>query len=566
MSTALSTRTLAHLCIALAVIVFFKNFWISEDTFLGLRILEQVQAGHGPVWNAGIRAQIFTCIGWFYTLVFTNLIVENAFVALVIANTIVFLIFLFLSRKIFDKHISLCVFLLILLFSKSFYDYTSSGLDNAFGFLFIAILYYRYKTQKDLTKINLPESEFFTLTFLTAVITFSRQDLILISVPPFIYLIYKYRPRLPLLFKAGLLAWLPMLAWTIFSIIYYGKPLPNTVYVKLFHGYPESFALASGINYFLQHTVFDPYTLIVIFLGFIGAILFLEPWKKAFAVGMAAHFTYVISIGGEYMLGRFISYSFLIAALLLTEIFQKISSQKTTKINKLKLFFPALALIGFLTPDNPLTTPWTYGRNLPWSATQDADIQTRGVVDMRKAYYSTSSAAWYYNETHAPSSRESSDVRLGVDLKKYGDKIAVIGATGTTGYYAGTDILLLDYFGLTDPFIAMLPAIKMNFTSHFERELPSGYFESFLDENRKLDDPKLDEYYRHIKLITTSENFFTLKRLATIYKLNTGQYDYLLEDYRKDVERRRDLTIPVYKVWGTDIEKILFEKLNLIPQ
>lgn len=566
MSTYLNTRTLTYLCTALAIIVFFKNFWIAEDTFLGLRILEQVQAGHGPVWNAGIRSQIFTCIGWFSITVFTNFLVKNTFAALVIANTTVFLLFLFLSRKIFGVSKSFCIFLLLLLFSKSFYDYTSSGLDNAFGFAFIALLYYRYKVQEGFTKNNLPEKEFFILTFLTATITFARQDLILISVPPFVYLIYKYLPKPSLLFKAGLLAWLPMLAWTIFSVIYYGKLLPNTAYVKLFHGYPESFTLASGINYFLQHAVFDPYTLIAIFLGFIGALLFLEPWKKAFAIGMIIHFAYVISIGGEYMLGRFLSYSFLISAFLLTEIFQKSSSSETAGIKKLPLSILILILIGLAIPNNPLTTPWAYGRNLPWSVTQDADIQTRGVVDMRKAYYSTSSAAWYYNETHAPSSRESSDVQMGVDLKNYGDKIAVIGGTGTTGYYAGTDILLLDYFGLTDPFIAMLPAIKMDFTSHFERGLPKGYFESFLDDKNRLEDPKLDEYYRHIKLITTSDKLFTLERLEAIYKLNTGQYDYLLEDYRKDVERRRDLTFHVYKVWGTDIEQVLFKKLHLLPQ
>jgi arabinofuranosyltransferase len=557
---------MAYLCAALAIVVFFKNFWITEDTFIGFRVLEQVQAGRGPVWNAGIRTQIFTCVGWFLTLAFTNFFTHNVFAALVISNTIAFTLFLFLARKIFFKHTSFCLFLLIILLSKSFFDYTSSGLDNIFGFLFITFLYYQYKTHNEFTKNDLSKSDFFFITFLTATITLARQDLILISFPPFIYLVYKYLPKPSLLLKAGLVAWMPMLIWTIFSLIYYGKALPNTAYVKLFHGYPESFALASGINYFLQHVIFDPYTLIAIFLSFIGSLLFLEPWKKFFAIGMLTHFIYVIYIGGEYMLGRFLSYSFLVAALLLTEIFQTLLSSKNEYAKKLNIFIFSLILIGLVTPSNPLVTPWAYGRNLPWSVTQDADIQTRGVVDMRKAYYSTSSAAWYYNETHAPSSRESSDVRLGVDLKKHGDKIAVIGATGATGYYAGTDILLLDYFGLTDPFVAMLPAIKLDFTSHFERELPKGYFESFLDEKNKLDDPKLDEYYRHIKFITTSKDLFTLERLIAIYKLNTGQYDYLLEDYRKEVERKRDLTIPVYTVWGTDIERVLFKKLGLTPR
>ncbi|MEZ5539889.1 MAG: hypothetical protein R3E63_08090 [Pseudomonadales bacterium] len=563
--TSRGIQLLTYACIALAVIIFFKSFWVTEDAFIGYRILDQVRIGNGPVWNAGIRTQIFSCIGWFYLFVVVGFFTHNIFITLVIVNTAVFAFFLVTAKKIFGVTVEFCLFILILLMSSSFYDYTSSGLDNILGFAFILYLYYRYKAQLGFTKETLPQKEFYVITFLTAIIVFARPDLILFSVPPFLYMVYKYLPKISLLFKAGTLAALPVVAWLLFSIVYYGKPLPNTAYLKIFNGIPEDVVLASGINYLLQHMVFDPYMLAAIGFGFIGSLLFLEPWKKAFAVGMVVYFCYVISIGGEYMLGRFLSYPFLVAALLLAEIFKKFSLSESRIKNKLKVLIPIFVVLGLTTTENPVTRPWAYGRNLPWSETQDADIQTMGVVDMRKAYYSTSSIAWFNNEARTATANQDSDVRFGVDLKKSGDKVAVIGATGATGYYAGTEILLLDYFGLTDPFIVMLPSVRMNFTSHFEKELPEGYFESFLDEKNTLKDKKLDEYYRHIKFITTSKELFTLERFKAIYRLNTGQYDYLLEDYREEIERKRDFKIHTYKVWGTDIEKILFEKLGLIP-
>ena len=563
--TSRGIQLLTYACIALAVIIFFKSFWVTEDAFIGYRILDQVRIGNGPVWNAGIRTQIFSCIGWFYLFVVVGFFTHNIFITLVIVNTAVFAFFLVTAKKIFGVTVEFCLFILILLMSSSFYDYTSSGLDNILGFAFILYLYYRYKAQLGFTKETLPQKEFYVITFLTAIIVFARPDLILFSVPPFLYMVYKYLPKISLLFKAGTLAALPVVAWLLFSIVYYGKPLPNTAYLKIFNGIPEDVVLASGINYLLQHMVFDPYMLAAIGFGFIGSLLFLEPWKKAFAVGMVVYFCYVISIGGEYMLGRFLSYPFLVAALLLAEIFKKFSLSESRIKNKLKVLIPIFVVLGLTTTENPVTRPWAYGRNLPWSETQDADIQTMGVVDMRKAYYSTSSIAWFNNEARTATANQDSDVRFGVDLKKSGDKVAVIGATDATGYYAGTEILLLDYFGLTDPFIVMLPSVRMNFTSHFEKELPEGYFESFLDEKNTLKDKKLDEYYRHIKFITTSKELFTLERFKAIYRLNTGQYDYLLEDYREEIERKRDFKIHTYKVWGTDIEKILFEKLGLIP-
>ena len=54
------TRRLVQLALLLAPVVFlvaigFARRWVEEDAFLNFRIVDQIRAGHGPVFNVGER-------------------------------------------------------------------------------------------------------------------------------------------------------------------------------------------------------------------------------------------------------------------------------------------------------------------------------------------------------------------------------------------------------------------------------------------------------------------------------------------------------------------------------
>ena len=58
-----------QLALLLAPIVFllvmaWRNRWIEEDAFLNFRVVDQIRAGHGPVFNVGERVEIFTSTLW----------------------------------------------------------------------------------------------------------------------------------------------------------------------------------------------------------------------------------------------------------------------------------------------------------------------------------------------------------------------------------------------------------------------------------------------------------------------------------------------------------------------
>ena len=68
------TRRLLQLALLLAPVVFlvavgFARRWVEEDAFLNFRVVDQIRAGHGPVFNVGERVEVYTSTLWLAMLV-----------------------------------------------------------------------------------------------------------------------------------------------------------------------------------------------------------------------------------------------------------------------------------------------------------------------------------------------------------------------------------------------------------------------------------------------------------------------------------------------------------------
>ena len=92
--------------------------------------------------------------------------------------------------------------------------------------------------------------------------------------------------------------------------------------------------------------------------------------------------------------------------------------------------------------------------------------------------------------------------------------------------------LRVDELALGDPLLARLkPAdIQEWHIAHFKRKLPEGYDQTFVQDKNKIADPALAEYYDKLALIIRGD-IWSLERWEAIWKMNTGQYDHLLEAY-----------------------------------
>ena len=50
------------------VAAILRLAWLSDDAYITLRTVENLLAGHGPVWNVGERVQTYTHPAWFWLL------------------------------------------------------------------------------------------------------------------------------------------------------------------------------------------------------------------------------------------------------------------------------------------------------------------------------------------------------------------------------------------------------------------------------------------------------------------------------------------------------------------
>ena len=101
---------------------------------------------------------------------------------------------------------------------------------------------------------------------------------------------------------------------------------------------------------------------------------------------------------------------------------------------------------------------------------------------------------------------------------------------GFIGYFAGPAVHIVDRYALTDPLLARLSAVSVEKwrIGHFERDIPAGYVQTLRTGVNQIQNPNLAKYYDALALITRAP-LFSRERLIAIWKMNTGQFDFLLE-------------------------------------
>jgi len=122
---------------------------------------------------------------------------------------------------------------------------------------------------------------------------------------------------------------LPAGAWTAFATVYYGFPFPNTAYAKLGMDVSRTQLWKQGVIYFIDAFDRDPLTPVLILFAIVvawtggaglpGAATII-PLPARWAAGIALYLVYVVSIGGDFMAGRFFAVPFFAAVLVLTRL------------------------------------------------------------------------------------------------------------------------------------------------------------------------------------------------------------------------------------------------------
>jgi arabinofuranosyltransferase len=296
---------------------------------------------------------------------------------------------------------------------------------------------------------------------------------------------------------------LPLVAWELFSVVYYGFPFPNTAYAKLSTGIPSGEVASQGFAYLLNSATNDPITLTTI-----GVVLSLAVATRAstswpVALGIALYVVYVVRVGGDFMSGRFLTAPFFGAVALFAR-FPIVWSPAFTSA----ILAAVVGLGAFAGTRSALT-------NMDGLIDPPRGPGIAGISDQRAFYYRYTGLLRWTLEEPLPSFIWEKEGRAA--RRKPG--IVVKGAVGFFGYFGGPDVHVVDYFALGDPLLARLPSEGAWRIGHYRRPLPDGYVQSLRTGRNVIADPDVGTKYDRLKVIT-QDPLWSRRRWEAIVAMN----------------------------------------------
>lgn len=495
----------------LVILLHLKIAWASDDAYIVFRSLEQLFAGRGPRWNPDERVQVFTSPLWFWYLAAFRTVSSHVFLNSIVASLLPFAALLWVLRRFFGNDRKWIVAMLLLAASNGFFDHTSSGLESPLAYLLLAVFalaYVRCCAGDDAAR-----STWLPATLAVAgLVLFCRLDLLPLVLPPLVYALARKRggAGLSRWLRAAALGVLPLAGWTLFSLVYYGSLLPNTVFAKLGAGIPAADLAAQGLRYLWICLRFDSITVLLLPLALGAGLASKRPYVRALAAGIVLDLVYVVAIGGDFMLGRFLAYAYLYSVMLL------LHEQATSEAGLRRTDFAAAA---------PLVLYLAIYDHTPANSRMRHENRMgirMGVTDERAAYADASLWVWWRDRPEVFPAHHWSTEGRGFARSK--TRVDARNSVGFFGFHAGIDKSIVDLLALCDPFLSRLPVDPRApwRIGHFRRPLPFGYLEAQLDPSKHLPDPRQDAFYTRLRLVTRGEPLMARHRLKTIFELGCG--------------------------------------------
>ncbi len=502
-------------------ILLVKNAWLSDDAYITFRSVDNFLAGNGLVYNVGERVQSYTHPLWLLILIPLKALFGELYYSTIVVSILLSLATVFIVIKQTTGRWIAVLAVFALATSKAFVDFTTSGLENPLTFALVAgFVAYAVRASKN-------HGNFTVACLIASLAGLCRLDTLLITLPLLAYCAWQLRGVR--LIGAVCLGFSPLIVWTLFSLIYYGAPVANTVYAKLNTGISPTVMIAQGASFFADSLRRDQTTSITILAGL--GLGFTNRSKASLwlSIGVVLYLIYIVYIGGDFMSGRFLTTPLLVAVVLITQRAAKWSTIKPAAACAALLLLSvpsaqANLLSGPRFGDVPLVPTEQFGP-LPLSL-----INKDGICDERAFYYQATGLL-RPNASSLPSHQWA---RWGVE-KQSGDGEVIVGyAIGMLGYYAGPRVHVIDQNALNDFFLARLPVPRKQIPriGHFERNLPQGYYESVVAGDNLIASSELAKFYDAVKQVIQSP-LFSDGRLTAIWKMNTGGYDHLVRSYEE---------------------------------
>ncbi len=567
------------LALLLFTYLFINTAWVTEDAFITFRSVNQLLAGNGPVWNLGERVQVYTHPLWYGLLVLTTGLglpsywgaLLLSFLCLLGVLALLFHLARRLERSVSKGNASetngrhrtassggsaslLLALLFLLSLSRSFIDYSTSGLENPLLHLLLLAYLAVYLSDQP------PAKRFFWTTFIYGLIFLTRPDGIILLTPASVLLWGQMlKARQPWL-KPALLALSPVIAWELFSLIYYGSLVPNTALAKLNMDYPVAILRRNAWAYFHRSAQFDPLALPLIVMALVAGLL--QGLRRssglllALTLGLVLQLGYIIHVGADYMLGRFLSAPLLLAVVVLLLGAPAATTPPARRLGRWLGLGGAVLLL--------LWQPFNYRSS--WNFYSPETIRLHDNEERR--FFNDERGA-YYRNLGLLRVLFAYQGKFGPEISKY-----ISGGQSAAGQHhlscfvgmyvwgMSLDKQVIDPLALTEPFLARLPARDDARVGHYERVLPPGFLLSRRDGVNRLKEPHLATLYEDVLLATRSPELFSWARLAAIWRLNTGHHRDMGRYFDRNDVNLRELGIDDWQLLKSSYQHQTLTLLN----
>ena len=488
----------------------FITAWIGDDAQITFRQIWNFIDGNGITFNFQERVQAFTHPLWFLILSGISFFTKELFLTAIIANIFfsVSAIFVFMKIEFVTSRgkLSLVSPLFLLLFSWSYIDYATSGLENALSNFLVSLVFYLIMGKDRQKHVHL-------IYTILALLVLNRLDYSILFLPLAVLLIFEINSVRKFL-KSITIGLVLLLSWHLFAIIYFGSPFSNTFYAKMNAEIPIDQVINSGWNY-IKSLSTDFSTLIIIISGIILSIISKNKYLISLSLGQILYLLYILSIGGDFMLGRFFTILVFISVgqIICSVSDMELNFKKT--VNKFLSFLITGCLInGLLLSSFPIFSGTDY------RPTRGAYLvgDERGGNYRFGGLFSDERDSWP-KLTSFTNDRPSTYLTL----------CSFLGGISNIN----SSKYVIDLCALSDAFLARIPPISNEHwvSGHYTRKMPTGYGEFLVGKIYELPDKKLNGLLKDVQLAITG-NLFTVERWRSIWRLNTNYHNKIdFSDY-----------------------------------
>jgi arabinofuranosyltransferase len=476
-----------------AVLLGWSRRWTSDDAFINFRVVGNLLAGDGPVYNAGERVEVATSPLWLLALTLADAVTPGdgvawASVVLGLAFTGAGILFAALgARRLTTRAPArLVVPFGIVVFAAlpPTWDFATSGLETGLSFGWLGLSFWGLArwAQGDRACTAPRPLWLYVLLGLGPLI---RPDFAIIGVLLLGWLALAstgswWRRALGLLAAAVL-----PVGFQVFRMGYYGLLIPNTAIAKE-SGRP---LWDRGLTYLVD--LVNPHLLWVPALAAVGLLLLMAPragwrpreWSLVAVVLLAAgvHALYVVRVGGDFMHAR----------LLMPSLFLALCPVAVVAVNRGRVLATAALLA--------VTAVWAGASMVALRTGYEGNIGAGGIADERGFYAALSgvdnpvtledhggAGVSAYSDQVARMARAGEDVivmqvipvtpetPVEAIAPADGQLVFFVANAGFYGVAPGLDVLVVDSFGLTDPVASHLEPPPPGRPGH-EKVLPRSW-------------------------------------------------------------------------------------------